>query len=203
MAIDDRFRNNAAASPASWLQLGLNFGQGTQDHMDIFTRVRAPRFVVALLLMATGPLASAQGLLVKRSADDAIPIASAVWAGDTLYVSGNVAEATLPAGAPAGTRPSINGDTRAQTLSTLTTIQKILKAQGLDMADVVQMHVYLVGDPALGGKMDFAGMNAGYGQFFGSKEQPNKPVRATVQVVALAAPGAMVEIEVTAVRSKR
>jgi 2-iminobutanoate/2-iminopropanoate deaminase len=33
--------------------------------------------------------------------------------------------------------------------------------------------------------------------------QPNKPVRATVQVVALAVPGALVEIEVTAVRSKR
>jgi enamine deaminase RidA (YjgF/YER057c/UK114 family) len=171
--------------------------------MNSLTRVRASRFGVAFLLIALGPMAGAQGLVVKRNAEDAIPISSAIWAGDTLYVSGNVAEATLPPGAPSGTKPAINGDTRAQTQSALTTIQKILKAQGLDMADVIQMHVYLVGDPALGGKMDFAGMNAGYGQFFGSQSQPNKPVRATVQVVALAAPGALVEIEVTAVRSKR
>ena len=171
--------------------------------MNNILRVRSTRFGVALLLIALGPVAAAQGLVVKRNADDAIPISSAVWAGDTLYVSGNVAEATLPPGAASGTRPTINGDTRTQTLSALTTIQKILKAQGLDMADVIQMHVYLVGDPALGGKMDFAGMNSAYGQFFGSQSQPNKPVRATVQVVALAAPGALVEIEVTAVRSKR
>jgi enamine deaminase RidA (YjgF/YER057c/UK114 family) len=171
--------------------------------MNSITRARALRFSVAFLLIALGPMAGAQGLVVKRNAEDAIPISSAIWAGDTLYVSGNVAEATLPPGAPSGTKPAINGDTRAQTQSALTTIQKILKAQGLDMADVIQMHVYLVGDPALGGKMDFAGMNAGYGQFFGSQSQPNKPVRATVQVVALAAPGALVEIEVTAVRSKR
>jgi enamine deaminase RidA (YjgF/YER057c/UK114 family) len=171
--------------------------------MNRITRVHAPRFGIALLLLALGTTAGAQGLVVKRSAEDTVPISSAIWAGDTLYVSGNVAEATLPPGASAGTRPAINGDTRNQTQSALTTIQKILKTQGLDMADVIQMHVYLVGDPAQGGKMDFAGMNAAYGRFFGSKEQPNKPVRATVQVVALAAPGALVEIEVTAVRSKR
>jgi 2-iminobutanoate/2-iminopropanoate deaminase len=166
-------------------------------------RVRAARFSIALLLMTMGPMAGAQGLVVKRHAEDAIPISSAIWAGDTLYVSGNVAEPTLPAGATPGTRPAIIGDTHAQTLSALTTIQKILKGQGLAMADVIQMHVYLAGDPALGGKMDFAGMNSAYGQFFGSPSQPNKPVRVTVQVVALAAPGALVEIEVTAVRSKR
>jgi enamine deaminase RidA (YjgF/YER057c/UK114 family) len=171
--------------------------------MNSITCVRARRFSIALLLIAVGPMAGAQGLVVKRDAEDALPISSTIWAGDTLYVSGHVAEATVPPGSPAGTHPSITGDTRTQTLSTLTTIQKILKAQGLDMADVIQMRVYLVGDPALGGKMDFAGLNAGYGQFFGSKEQPNKPVRATVQVVALAVPGALVEVEVTAVRSKR
>ena len=71
------------------------------------------------------------------------------------------------------------------------------------MSDVIQIRVYLAGDPAQGGKMDFAGMNAAYSQFFGSKEQPNKPVRTTVQVAALALPGALVEIEVTAVRGSR
>jgi len=64
------------------------------------------------------------------------------------------------------------------------------------------MHVYMVGDPANGGKLDFAGMNAVFTQFFGTKEQPNKPARSTVQVAALAAPGPLLEVEVIAVKSK-
>jgi enamine deaminase RidA (YjgF/YER057c/UK114 family) len=171
--------------------------------MNTIPRVRSSRFGIALLLLALCPIAGAQGLVVKRVAEDAqLPFSSAIWAGDTLYLSGTLAEATLPPGAAPGSGPTISGDTHAQTLSALTSIQKTLKAQGLGMADVIQMHVYLVGDPGLGGKMDFAGMNAAYGQFFGSKDQPNKPVRATVQVVSLALPGALVEIEVTAVRPK-
>lgn len=166
------------------------------------TRVRSRSWGAALLLLALTPLAGAQGVIVKRNADAGKPFSTTIWAGDTLYVSGTLAEGTLPPGAAPGTRPTISGDTRAQTQSALASIQKTLKEQGLDMGDIVQMRVYLAGDPALGGKMDFAGMNAAYSQFFGSKEQPNKPVRAAFQVAALALPAALVEIEVTAVRSK-
>ncbi len=126
---------------------------------------------------------------VKRYGSEQSIIASAIWVGDTLYVSGQ-----LPA--------PIAGDTKTQTISTLNVIQTILKEQGLGMGDVVQMRVYLVGDPAQGGKLDFAGMNEAYKQFFGTKEQPNKPVRATIQAAALVVPNALVEIEVVAVRSK-
>jgi enamine deaminase RidA (YjgF/YER057c/UK114 family) len=46
-------------------------------------------------------------------------------------------------------------------------------------------------------------MMAGYSQFFGTKEQPNKPARTTVQVVLPAADsGALVEIDLVAVRPK-
>ena len=141
------------------------------------------------------------GQVIRRNVADNALFASSIWAGDTLYVSGMLPTPAAPADAPAGTRPAISGDTKAQTLSALTGIQKTLREQGLDMGDVVQMRVYLVGDPALGGKMDFAGMNAAYSQFFGSSAQPNRPVRATVQVAALAVPAALVEIEVVAVRS--
>jgi enamine deaminase RidA (YjgF/YER057c/UK114 family) len=41
---------------------------------------------------------------------------------------------------------------------------------------------------------------AGYTQFFGTPSQPNLPVRSALQVAALANPGFLVEIEVTAVR---
>jgi enamine deaminase RidA (YjgF/YER057c/UK114 family) len=68
------------------------------------------------------------------------------------------------------------------------------------MGDVVKMQVFLVGDPAKGGKMDFAGFMDGYTQYFGTEAQPNLPSRSVMQVAALAAPGFLVEIEVTAVR---
>ena len=68
------------------------------------------------------------------------------------------------------------------------------------MGDVVMMRVYLAGDPAKGGKMDFAGMMEGYTQYFGTKDQPNKPARVTVQVASLVAPGMLAEIEVQAVK---
>lgn len=61
-------------------------------------------------------------------------------------------------------------------------------------------HDRVVGDPALGGRLDFQGMMAAYTTHFGPKEQPNKPARSTMQVAALAAPGALVEIEVIAAR---
>jgi enamine deaminase RidA (YjgF/YER057c/UK114 family) len=69
------------------------------------------------------------------------------------------------------------------------------------MGDVVMMRVYLAADPATG-KHDSAGMNASFSKFFGTPDQPNKPARSTFGVAALVAPGALVEIEVQAARSK-
>lgn len=164
-------------------------------------RLRIPLALLALGLGFASPLALAEPPVVKRNATAEAPFSSSIWVGDTLYLSGALAPGAVPAGAPAGTRPSITGNTQAQTAAVLTSIQKTLRDQGLDLKDVIQMHVYLVGDPANGGKMDFAGMNTAYRQFFGTAEQPNKPVRSTVQVAGLALDGALVEIEVTAVRS--
>jgi len=128
-------------------------------------------------------------------------IASAVWAGETLYVSGQLPSPVTPADREKGT-PAVYGDTKTQAANTFGKIEALLKEQGLGMSDVVMMHVYLVGDPASGGKLDFAGLNAAYGQFFGTKDQPNKPARSAVQVAALAIPGPLVEIEVIAVKPK-
>ena len=137
---------------------------------------------------------------VRHIQDSDRPIATGVWAGDTLYLSGQLASPVTAADAAKGTA-AVYGDTEAQTMSTLTKIQAALKAEGLSMADVVMMHVYLAGDPAKGGKLDFPGMMAAYTRFFGTKEQPNKPARSAMQVAALAAPWALVEIEVIAVKA--
>jgi len=121
-----------------------------------------------------------------------LPVSAAVWAGDTLYVSGWL-------------DPDIktHPDTTSQTVGLLKDIQKFLESQKLTMGDVAMVHVYLGGDPAKDGKMDIAGMTAGYTQFFGTKEQPNKPARTTVQVVLPAgARGGLIEIDLIAVRPK-
>ncbi len=62
------------------------------------------------------------------------------------------------------------------------------------------MQVFLVGDASKGGKMDFDGFMQGYTQFFGTPVQHRLPVRTAMQVMALANPGYLVEIQVTAVR---
>jgi enamine deaminase RidA (YjgF/YER057c/UK114 family) len=116
-------------------------------------------------------------------------------------LSGQLASPVTPGDTAKGT-PAVYGDTKAQALSALQKIQALLKEQGLEMKDVVKMTVFLAGDPALDGKLDFAGLQASYTQFFGTKEQPNKPARSAMQVAALAAPWALVEIEVIAVRGK-
>ena len=125
-----------------------------------------------------------------RNAD--LPIAGAVWAGDTLYVSGWL-----------DPELKMHRDTQSQTVSLIADLQKLLESQKLTLGDVVMMRVYLGADPAKGGKGDFEGMMAGYSQFFGTRSQPNKPARTTVQVVLPAGErGALVEIDVIAVRPK-
>ena len=114
---------------------------------------------------------------------------------DMIYVSGITPQAADK------TKPTELGDTKAQTISILTQIDGILKDQGYTMSDVAMMRVYLVGDPAKGGKMDFAGMMEGYNSFFGTLE--NKPARVTMQVAALVGPTMLAEIEVQAARAPK
>jgi len=114
---------------------------------------------------------------------------------DTLYISGITPAALDPKA------PTVRGDTKTQTLNIFKQLGDILKGQGYGYGDVVMLHVYLVADPAKGGKMDFAGMKEGYGQVFGTSSQPGRPARATVQVAGLVDEGQLVEIEAVAVRA--
>ena len=55
------------------------------------------------------------------------------------------------------------------------------------MKDVVKCTVFMAADPKLG-KIDFPGLQASFTQFFGTKDQPNKPARSAFQVAGLVAP---------------
>jgi enamine deaminase RidA (YjgF/YER057c/UK114 family) len=132
------------------------------------------------------------------------PIAEAVTVpmpGYTLYfISGTPAAPANP-NAPKGS-PQRMGDTPTQTDSSLDRLGQTLATLGLGFGDVVQAHVFLAGDPAKGGDIDFAGMNREWSKKFGTPSQPNKPARSTVKVAGLATPGGLVEIEFIAVKKK-
>ena len=115
---------------------------------------------------------------------------------DQLFVSGKGPGAVNP-DAPRAERKY--GDTGTQARSTFNSIKAAVEKAGWSMSDIVMVRVYLVADPTMG-KMDFAGFNKAYQEFFGTKENPNKPVRAVVEISGLAVPGWLVEIDVRAAR---
>ena len=111
----------------------------------------------------------------------------------TFYFSGTTAD-PLNAG-----NPNDRGNTVQQADNILNKLQAMLAKNNLTFADVVAAHVFLVGDPAKGGEIDFAGLNSEWGKRFGTPEQPNRPSRSAFQV-RLPTPGALVEIELTAAK---
>ena len=129
------------------------------------------------------------------------PISSGVVippGAEIYYVSG-IVPSIIDTEADPNSREAY-GDTRQQTISVLSTMKQTMEAAGWSLGDIVMMRVYLVGDEATGGRLDFAGFMAGYSEFFATPEQPNKPARAVVQVAELIRPGWRVEIEAQAAR---
>lgn len=158
------------------------------------------RSLCAALLAVLSAAAGAADVVRHPFPGSDFPIAMAVEvpAGKkTVYLSG-----FGPAVADKSAKPNTVaafGDTRTQSLSTLAAIETSLKALKLEMKDVVKMTVFLVGDPAKDGNLDFAGMMEAYRKYYGGKDQPNLPARSTVKVAGLVNPGWLVEIEVVAV----
>lgn len=158
---------------------------------------------VSAVLTATSFAASAEVTRHTNFGGSKFPIARAVEvpAGTTIiFHSGQTPNPADPKASP-GTA-AYWGDTKTQSLSVFAKIKESLDDLKLGFGDVVAMTVYLVGDPARGGKMDFDGFMATYTQFFGTPAQPNLPARSTVQVASLVQPGMLVEIEVQLARTK-
>jgi enamine deaminase RidA (YjgF/YER057c/UK114 family) len=158
------------------------------------------KILVAVLLLA-GSASAAEDVARLPLVNSEFPISAAVTVRgdlDTVFVSGALPQPTNK-DAPKGT-PPVYGNMEQQTVSALTSIKGTLARMGLGLGDVVKMTVFMVPDKE--GKLDFAGLMAGYTQFFGTKEQPNKPARSAVGVAMLVAPGAMVEIEVIAAKPR-
>jgi len=113
------------------------------------------------------------------------PYSPAVKAGDFIFVSGQVP--VDPA-----TNQALTGDISQETKQVLKNIEANLAACGCTMSDVVRCTVYLTHIA------DFAAMNAVYAEAFGDA----KPARTTIGVAALPLPGAKVEIDAIAYKSR-
>lgn len=152
----------------------------------------------ALSLLAAN--ANADDIVRHKIPGSDFPIALAVSvpAMATLhFISGQV-PSVVDKAAPADSLASF-GDTKTQSESVLKKIKDVLTGLGLTMGDVVEMQVFLVGDPAKGGRADTKGFMEAYTQYFGGA-QPNLPTRAVVQVAGLSSPGWLVEIQVIAAK---
>lgn len=156
------------------------------------------KFLLPAVLLAMAAAGAAQAENVHVNPTNAfISRAVKVPAGsETLYVSGITPQTVT--GAPAATP---FGDTKTQVQSVLKQIGEILQGQGYGWEDVVMMRVLLVGDPAKGGGMDFAGMMEAYNEVYGALKK--KPARITSQVAGLVRPGMYAEIEVQAAKAPK
>ncbi len=155
-------------------------------------------------LMAGAATPAVAQVVKTRTSPAAIILDSAdVKAGtDMIFVSGQLASPVDPT-KPMSEIKSIEdlGDTKTQTISVLNKIKAALAARGYAMADVVKLTLFLAADPKLG-RMDFAGANDGFKQFFGTAENPSTTARSTFQVAALVGPQFLIEIEAIAAKKK-
>ena len=169
--------------------------------MHAFTPFTRLALGCSLVLLQSASAAQADEIKRTSSPSSQAPISSMVSVpavSRIVFMSGHLADVANPA-APKGSIEAY-GNTTTQVISIIKKFEKLLAAEGMTLADVVKVNVFMVGDPELGGKMDFAGLNTAYSQYFGSAAQPNKPVRTALQVAALPMPGGLVEIEMTAAK---
>jgi 2-iminobutanoate/2-iminopropanoate deaminase len=146
----------------------------------LFTLVVA----IALVLSAAGLLARGQERkAVSLVPDRGLPFSDGIVAGNTLYVAGQ--EGTDASGKLAA------GGIGPETTAALDNIQKVLKAAGFEVKDVVSVTVYLADI------REFPDMN----KIYKSVMPDPKPARATIQAAALVN-NARIEISAIAVRPK-
>lgn len=110
------------------------------------------------------------------------PYSAAVWAGDFLYISGQIP-------LNPDTKMMVTGDIKEQTRQVMQNLGAVLKANGLGYSDLVKCTVFMTNMD------DYASINEVYGSFFGNKF----PAREAVQVVRLPKDA---NVEISAIANK-
>ena len=148
--------------------------------MQLFTVILG----LALATICAAPFSNAQEhKAINLSTERGLPFSDGIIAGHTLYVAGQ--EGTDDSGKLAA------GGIGPQTKAALENIEKVLKAAGFELKDVVSVTVFLADIH------EFGEMNKVYASILPDP----KPARATIQAAALVN-DARIEIAAIAVRQK-
>jgi 2-iminobutanoate/2-iminopropanoate deaminase len=141
-------------------------------------------FTMLIVELVAVPACAAQSnKAINVSPNRNLPFSDGMVAGNTLYVAGQ--EGTDDQG------KLVAGGISAEAKMALDNIQKVVKAAGFELKDIVSVTVYLADI------REFGDMNKVYREFMPDP----KPARATIQAVALVN-NARIEISAIAVKQK-
>lgn len=154
----------------------------TQHRRQLRLALAAVTILTAISI--TAPACAAQShKAINVSSNRNLPFSDAIVAGNTLYIAGQE-----------GTDDQsklVAGGISAEAKAALDNIQKVIKAAGFELKDIVSVTVYLADI------REFGDMNKVYREFMPDP----KPARATIQAVALVN-NARIEISAIAVKQK-
>jgi 2-iminobutanoate/2-iminopropanoate deaminase len=139
--------------------------------------------VTLILLSVSSSSRAQQNKAINVSQGKALPFSDGILAGNTLYIAGQ--EGVDDSGKLAA------GGIGPETKAALDNVQKVLKAAGFELKDVVSVTVYLADIK------DFPEMN----KVYKSVMPDPKPARATIQAAGLVN-DARIEIAAIAVKQK-
>src|SRR5258708_22875708 len=113
----------------------------------------------------------------------------------TVYSTGVKALPGLPIYFSSGSTAGQNAapTMKAQALATLGKLKENITTAGFSLQDVVFVPAYLV--PGPDGKVDYAGWNEAWAEYFNNPQNWNKPARTTVPVPLLGRPRRLIEVE--------
>ena len=147
---------------------------------------------------------SANVAILNRDEDDKVNVGGIERRGEGRHFFTTI---KVPAGAESlylsgsGASPLEDGswgEMEQQVVDTFESFKETLESQGWSMSDIVQVRAFAVSDEF--GYLDFDGFNRGYRKFFGTEDNPLKPVRTFVEIQGLVVPGWLIEIEIRAAR---
>jgi|SRR6266576_331598 len=139
--------------------------------------------VVATILAVVAVCSAEEHKAINVTRNRNLPFSDGILAGNTLYVAGQ--EGTDDQG------KLVAGGITPEAKAALDNIQKVIKAAGFELKDIVSVTVYLADIK------EFGDMNQVYRDFMPDP----KPARATIQAVALVN-NARIEISAIAVKQK-
>jgi enamine deaminase RidA (YjgF/YER057c/UK114 family) len=161
------------------------------------TIVKLCNIIIAFTIASSSHI-FAQNVILKGNPKSIISSTAEIKAGSSLFFTSGFTAAAIDPTLEDGNYEKY-GNTETQAMSVLSIIKTYLEEEGLSMSDVFSMKVFVSPDSKTG-QFDFVGWNNAYKKYFGTAENPSKPVRATVGVATLVSPYKFIEVEVIAAR---